>query len=115
MILELSDLEKLKDSALKSFVDRMASVDPQICWEFDVEVARLESQLVQLYAFAAMAAKREETLEGTAEIWAAMVSICDAIAQTMSEFCKQHSASMASHDRILDLRNKCMRLQQLHA
>ena len=115
MILELADLEKIGNSALQSFEERRAANPADTEWNFDLEVARLESQLTQLYAFAAMAARREESMEKTAQLWAAMVSICDAFAARVSALCREHPAGAASHDRILDLRNKCARLEQLHA
>jgi hypothetical protein len=40
-----------------------------ICHDFDLEVARLESQLLQLYRLAALAARNEESLEQTEALW----------------------------------------------
>jgi hypothetical protein len=109
MTIELEDLEKIKDSALESFTKGVASVSPEI------EAAKLESQLTQLYSLAAIAARREECLDGTARIWATMVSICDAFAAKISEVCHGGTRCVASYDRVLDVRNKCARLQELHS
>jgi hypothetical protein len=113
--LEIEDLDEIKKSALETFSERVASVDFGISGEVDLEVARLESQLLQLYAIAAIIARREESLERTAQVWDAMVSICDAFAAKISELCQEHPACRASHDKILDVRNKCARLRDLHS
>ena len=87
---------------------------PDLCYEFDAEVSRLEAQTIQLYGVAALAAKREHDVAKVAEIWKMMVSICDEVASRMNKLCAQHPACTASHDKILDLRNKCARLMDLH-
>lgn len=115
MPLEIEDLEEIKKSALDTFAERVAAVDPGVCWEFDLEVGRLESQLMQLYAIAAIIARREESMERTSRIWSTMVSICDAFAANLASLCKEHPAFQVSHDKILDVRNKCARLRDLHA
>ena len=112
MTIDLSDLERIRDTALQEFEQRVNAADPGI--SVDLEVARLESQLLQLYRLAAMAARREETLEQTSALWAVVVGICDAFALKVSARCAQQPLCSAAHDRILDLRNKCRRLQDLH-
>ena len=108
------DLAELKTGALRAFDERMRHVHPDLCYEFDAEVSRLEGQTIQLYGVAALAAKREPESEKVAEIWKTMVSICDEVAARINKLCAQHPACSASHDRILDLRNKCARLMELH-
>ena len=108
------DLSELKTGALRSFEERVKNVHPDLCYEFDAEVSRLEAQTIQLYGVAALAAKREPDLAKVAEIWKMMVSICDEVASRTNGLCDQHPACTASHDKILDLRNKCARLMDLH-
>jgi hypothetical protein len=108
------DLNDLKTNALRVFEDRVRNVDPDLCYEFDQEIGRLEAQTLQLYAMAAITAKREEESARVAELWKMMVSICDEVASRMKALCDQHPACTASHDKILDLRNKCARLAELH-
>jgi hypothetical protein len=115
MQFNVADLEILKDSALKSFEEGVATADPDVCWEFNLEVGRLESQVVQLYGMAALVAKRETEVEKIAELWNGMVKICDAIAEKINDLCEAHPFCMASHDKILDVRNKCARLAELHS
>ena len=104
----------MKDSAIKAFEERVAAVNPNICWEFDLEVARLESQLVQLYSLAAIMARREPEMGKTAELWDTMANVCDAFAKRVRELCLEHPACQASYDKILDIRNACVELRDLH-
>ena len=115
MQFNVADLEILKDSALKSFDEGVASADPDLCWEFNLEVGRLESQVAQLYGIAALIAKREIEVAKVAELWTGMVKVCDAIAEKVSNLCNEHPYCLASHDKILDVRNKCARLAELHS
>lgn len=114
MVLDAKDFQAITDSALKLFDERVATVDPDICWEFDMEVARLESQVVQLYGIAALLARREEDIEKVSEIWGAMISVCDTVAHKIHTLCFEHPFCVASHDKILDVRNKSARLRDLH-
>ena len=115
MTLEAKDFEAITDSAIKAFDERVASVNPDICWEFNIEVSRLESQVIQLYGIAALLAKREQDLAKIAEIWGSMIGVCDMVAGKIRELCSEHPYCSASHDKILDIRNKCQRLSDLHS
>lgn len=108
------DLNALGTGAIKSFDDRVKNVNPDLCWEFDQEVARLEAQTMQLYGMAALASKREPDPAKVGETWRMMVTICDDVAAKIISLCAEHPACSASHDKILDLRNKCARLADLH-
>ncbi len=114
MVLNAADFQTITDSALKHFDERVATVGPNVCLEFDIEVARLESQVVQLYGIAALLARRESEMDKVAEIWEAMISVCDAVAEKIQTLCMEHPFCVASHDKILDIRNKSARLQNLH-
>ena len=115
MVLDAADFRTITDSALKLFDERVATVDPEICWEFDIEVSRLESQVVQLYGIAALLARREPEIDKVGEIWSAMISVCDAVAEKIQTLCVEHPFCIASHDKILDIRNKSARLRDLHS
>ena len=54
MILEISDLDSLKENALKAFDERLSKADCANVSGIQREVARLESQLEQLYSFTGM-------------------------------------------------------------
>lgn len=115
MVLDATDFEAIGESAIKLFDQRVATADPNICWEFDLEVARLESQVIQLYGIAALLARREMEMEKIAQVWDAVISVCDAVAAKIQTLCTEHPFCQASHDKILDIRNKAARLRDLHS
>lgn len=43
-----------------------------------------------------------------------MISVCDAVAARMQTLCMEHPFCVASHDKILDIRNRSTRLRDLH-
>ncbi|MFZ4694575.1 MAG: hypothetical protein ACOYMV_05545 [Verrucomicrobiia bacterium] len=114
MKLDVQDLRALGKEALDQFEERVGRAEPGSCFAFDLEVARLESQLIQLYGVAAILARREESMEGVAALWGAMIGACDAVAARLLNLMVEHPACSASHDKILDLRNRCARLRDLH-
>lgn len=115
MRLEISDITKINESALKAFDESIATADPRTCWEFNEAVARLESQLIQLYGIVVLALKGEDDLSVIAKTWGRMVGICDHVARKIGSLARQHPACAVSHDKILDLRNRCERLRNLHS
>jgi hypothetical protein len=54
-------------------------------------------------------------LEGTAAIWAKMLSICDDISTEMKRLEPQHAKYKAAYDRILDYRNPAEKRRLLHS
>jgi len=114
MVLDAADFLAITDSALKRFDEGVAASDPEIGGKCDLEVARLESQMIQLYGIAALLARREMDLGEIAEVWGSMISVCDTVAQKIQRLCGEHTFCVASHDRILDIRNKSARLRELH-
>jgi hypothetical protein len=114
MILELSDLDVIKDSALKKFDERVAKADPANREEIEREAARLESQLEQLYSFTALMARREPDMAKTAELWQRLVKICDVFAARVFQLSRQYTSGTAAYDNILDIRGDAEELRALH-
>jgi hypothetical protein len=80
----------------------------------EAAVARVESQVIQLYKMAALCARREMDLSNIEKIWEAVVAVCDTVARTLQTLCTEHSCCVASHAKILTIRNKAARLRDLH-
>jgi hypothetical protein len=114
MILEHSDLEVIKDSALKKFDDRMAKVNSANREEIEREAARLESQLEQLYSLTALIARREPDVAETAELWHRLVRMCDVFASRLAQLSQQHALVTSAYDSILDIRSAAEELRALH-
>lgn len=111
MTFELVDLEELGEKALQDFNASIA--DSQL--DFEQAVSGLVAKVEFAYGVAAKLAHRERTLEGTAAIWAKMVSICDEIAKQVKGLEREHPECKASFDRILDCRNAAEKRRQLHS
>ena len=112
-----SDLKDLGDEMLQGFERRVAAIPPDLCAPFHSEARQLETELLTIYKFVALAARKEEDLSQVAKAWGMMVKVCDESAARLNELVKQHPdcGADAFYDRVLDLRNKCHRLQQMHS
>ena len=115
MTLEISELDAIKDSALKKFDERVAKADPANREEIEREAARLESQLEQLYSLTALMARREVDMAKTADLWRGLVRICDVFASRVSQLAQQHALSTSAYASILDLRGAAEELRALHS
>lgn len=112
MVLLLTDLEQLGQAALQDFGRKTGSTGPS---DQEVRAQRLEAKLEQLYAIAATMAQREANLDEVAAIWGRMVSICDSMANALSDAHEESTPGSKSYDRILDIRNVCEDNRALHA
>ena len=115
MILELSDLDTIKETALKNFEARVAKVDPSKPNEIGCEAARLESQLEQLYSFTALLVRREPDMDRTAALWGELVKTCDLFAGRVFRLAQEHSLNLSAYDTILDIRSAAEELRALHS
>ncbi|MGH7952524.1 MAG: hypothetical protein ACREFE_11485, partial [Limisphaerales bacterium] len=112
-----SDLQNLGNEMLESFVRRVAAIPGNLCAPFHSEARQLETELLTIYKFVALSARRTEDLAQIAKSWGMMVKVCDESAQKLNALVQQHPYCGANsyYDRVLDLRNKCLRLQQMHS
>ncbi len=113
----MSHLQELGESAVADFDRRVASLPPGLYTPFNHEAARLESELLVIYKMVALGARVEADLDKVAAAWTGMVQMCDVFASRLLTLSKAHPGcgAEAFHDRVLDLRNKCRRLEQLHS
>jgi hypothetical protein len=109
-------LWELGESAVADFDRRIASIPPDLCGRFNVEAMRLEDELIRLYKMVVFCVREESDLGKVASFWNLMVGMCDYFAQQLAKLKNAHPACGAEsyYDRILDLRNKCHRLQEMH-
>ena len=112
--LELSDLDVMKDTALKKFDERVAKAGPSNREEIEREAVRLESQLEQLYSLTAIMARREPDMTKTAELWRRLVKICDVFANRIGQLSQQHALATSVYVSILDIRGAAEELRVLH-
>jgi hypothetical protein len=114
MTLEFSDLDTLRDISIKGFEDRIARLPSDPCEYLHQEIARLQTELEQIYRVVVLLQKHEPSMERVAEIWGKMVEICDSFGRRASDLSAKHPACRISHDRILDLRNAAEERRLLH-
>jgi hypothetical protein len=111
-----SHLQELGDSAVADSDRRIAGFPRDLCVPFYMEAMRLENELLTIYKMVVLCVRREADLVKVASSWGVMVGICDRFADRMSRLKNDHPTCGAEsyYDRILDLRNKCRRLQEMH-
>jgi len=112
-----SDLQDLGNEMLEGFERRVAAIPNDLCAPFHSEARQLETELLTIYKFVALSTRRTEDLTQVAKAWEMMVKVCDESAKRLNTLVKHHPACGADsyYDRVLDLRNKCQRLQQMHS
>ena len=115
MTIELIDLEELGERALLDFKEGVAKGKASPSFDVAQTVNRLVGKLEFAYGLDAKLAHREPTLEGTAAIWAKVVSICDDIAKQVRQLQTEYPACLPSYDRILDFRNAAEKRRELHS
>ncbi|MDR1282354.1 MAG: hypothetical protein LBK99_16250 [Opitutaceae bacterium] len=112
MILTEHDFDTIKKENLRQFDDNLSKAGPR---HLGREVRALEANAVQLYGVAALMARNADDIETVASIWTAMEKVCDAFAKKLGALAKKHPGSKVSHDKLLDLRNRCTELRELHS
>ena len=111
-----SDLRLLAKTTLDEFDHEVATLEPVLCVPFNLAAMRFEGELLTIYKFVVQLARREDDLDKVASWWGTMVAQCDEFAKRLHNLSVAHPACGAGfyYDRVLDLRNKCQRLQQMH-
>lgn len=114
---DTSDVLELSRETLDQINRRLEAIPPDLCAPFFAEAANLEQQLLGIYRTVALCVRKEEDLDKVAAWWYAMTTICDQFARRLAKLCEEHPqcGSQVFYDRVLDVRNKCQRLQEMHA
>lgn len=112
-----SALKELGNSVLLEFDRRIAGIPADLCAPFHAEARQLEAELMTIYKMVVICVRAEDDLVSVSQSWAAMVQVCDAFAKRLNVLCKKHPYCGADsyYDKVLDLRNKCQRLQTMHS
>jgi hypothetical protein len=115
--IETFQLQKVGESVIADFDRRLAGLPPDLCRPFTLEARCLTDQLMMIYRLVALCVRSQSDLENVAASWGFMVKTCDEFAALLLKLREAHPACGAEvyHDQVLDLRNKCRRLQEMHA
>lgn len=115
--MKCADFKAVGESAVQDFERRIEAIPPDVSSQFNEEAGRLETAILTLYKSVVQATKSVDDLEEVSKLWACMVEVCDVGAKGLSRLVQEHPMCGAEYyyDRLLDLRNRCLRLQNLHA
>jgi len=113
---DTSDILALSRATLDETDRRLSEIPADLCAPFYAEASNLEQQLLGVYRTVALCVRKEDDLEKIAAWWRAMTEACDEFANRLSRLSQEHPQCGAEffYDRVLDLRNKCQRLQEMH-
>jgi predicted Zn-dependent protease with MMP-like domain len=114
---DTSDVWELSRAALDEADRRLSEIAADLCAPFYFEAGNLEQQLLGVYRTVALCVRKEDDLGKIAAWWRAMTEACDEFAGRLAGLCQEHPqcGSEFFYNRVLDLRNKCRRLQETHA
>jgi hypothetical protein len=110
------DLKEVARETLADFDREIAELAPELCLPFNQAARQLEGELLTIYRFVVRLVRREDDLDKIASWWGTLVSQCDEFAKRLHQLSLAHPECGATffYDRVLDLRNKCQRLQTMH-
>jgi hypothetical protein len=115
--LEVADFKELGNQFVGDFDRRIAAIPDDMRGPFHDEARYLESQLLTVYQVVVTLARKSENLSQIAAWWKSMAEICDYAIARLGDLdqCHPGCGTDQYRDRLLDLRNKCSRLQQMHS
>lgn len=110
-------LSRIADDALEQFDAKVAEIPPDLCAPFNEVASNLLAELKQAYRFVATIARDSDDLDQISELWAAMEGFCGSYAERLAKLHECHPFCVAGqfYDRVLDIKNRCKRLAELHA
>jgi hypothetical protein len=111
-----SDFQEMGRACLENFDRRLPAIPEDLCAPFHDQAGQLETGLLFLYKATVMCVRREADIERVAKRWGDMVSMCTLFLAKLKTLHEKHPRCGAEiyYDRVLDLRNKCQRLQEMH-
>jgi hypothetical protein len=112
-----SDLLVLSSGTLAAFDRRVADIRRGLSAPFHEEARQLEAELLTVYRVVVLCTKKEDDLDRVAQWWGVMVRVCDEFAGRLNKLAKEFPPCGADpyYDRVLELRSKCQRLQEMHS
>ena len=113
---DTSDVFQLSEASLADTERRLSEIPAELCAPFYAEADKLEQQLLGVYRIVALCVRKEDDLDSVTGWWDTMTKICDLFAARLNKLCEAHPYCGAEvfYDSVLDLRNRCLRLANLH-
>jgi rRNA maturation protein Nop10 len=115
--LDQTDVYTLSEATLTESTRRLETLRVDQCSAFYEEARSLELELLSVYRMVALCARKEDDLGHVSQWWKTMQTVCDSFAAGLHTLHEKHPACGAKlfYDRVLDLRNKCQRLAEMHS
>ena len=112
-----SIIRSVSEQFCTNFDSSVQFIPGDLCAPFRTEASRLLEGLKIVADVAGKLTRSEDDLDKVAAVWKAMVEACDQCQKRLSDIAEKHPhcGAMEFHDEMLDLRNTCARLYQLHA
>jgi hypothetical protein len=100
----------------QEFDESLGSSPLDTCTQIQDTAVRIESAIKVVYRVTALEARSIDDMQMVSELWGNMAQICrDAVKRLTSMGDKNRDCGVGVYvDRILDLANKCQRLQEMH-
>ena len=116
MSFDTSDIFQLSEATLADVEKRLSEIPAELSAPFYAEADKLEQQLLGVYRIVALCVRKEDDLDAVTGWWDMMTKICDLFAARLNQLCEAHPHCGAAvfYDSVLDLRNRCLRLANLH-
>lgn len=111
-----SDVKELGKTILSDFDRRLSALPEDLCAPFHEEARQLETELLFMYKATVMCVRREADMNQVAARWGEMVEMCGGCLTRLQKLSEKHPGCGADiyYDRVLELRSKCLRLQEMH-
>lgn len=117
--LDACDLEAIPESFLGEYDRSLQRIPADGCGLFNDAANGLVRDLISFYRVVALMTQKApaDDLNAVACLWNLMVRACDQTIHRLKTLHAQHPYCGADtyYDRVLDLRNKCNRLETMHS
>ena len=114
---DTADVLELSNATLAETEKRLSSIPADSCAPFYAEASNIQQQLLQVYRTVVLCVRKEEDMDRVAAWWQMMVEVCDKFGLCLHALTQEHPYCGAGmfYDAVLDLRNRCLRLKEMHA
>ncbi len=98
------------------FDKSILSAPPDTAGQFHDAAIQIESAIKVVYRMTAVEARNTDDMEEIARLWGAMAQVCQEAVKKLAQLVgdRRDCGVGVYIDRILDLANKCQRLQTMH-
>jgi len=108
---------ELSTATLAESEKRLNGIPADLCAPFYAEAGNILQQLLGVYRTVALCVRKEDDVDRVGEWWKVMVEVCDTFGTRLHALTQEHPhcGAVVFYDQVLDLRNRCERLREMHA